>query len=155
MKCCLIMIKYKFVQILKYCCFFYSHRIKNRIEMKTRMEQILLLEWYRKRNHLMQTMSELILQDIYLPIQFPFLCFPPPTTTKNNWGFSKFKLSSQFGLISLFCLNYKSLKCINIKMFKFYFILECFKWSRCWDQSDVFGVKSKGVSKIRQIRLLR
>ena len=27
--------------------------------------------------------------------------------------------------------------------------------STCWAQSDVFGVKSKGFSKIRQIRLFR
>ena len=29
-------------------------------------------------------------------------------------------------------------------MFKFYFILEYFKLSTCWVQSDVFGVKSEG-----------
>ena len=43
----------------------------------------------------------------------------------------------------------------NIYIFKFYFILEFFKWSTCWAQSDVFGVKSNGVCKIRQIKLLR
>ena len=40
-------------------------------------------------------------------------------------------------------------------MFKFDFILEHFKLSTCWNQSDVFGVKSNGFSKIRQIRLFR
>ena len=42
-------------------------------------------------------------------------------------------------------------------MFKFYFILEYFnsKLSTCWAQSNVFGVKNKGSSKIRQIRLFR
>ena len=40
-------------------------------------------------------------------------------------------------------------------MFKFYFILEYFNLRTCWAQSDVFGVKSDGFSKIRQIRLLR
>ena len=45
----------------------------------------------------------------------------------------------------------------EIKIFKFYFILEYlnFKLSICWTQSDVFGVKSMRFSKIRQIRLFR
>ena len=40
-------------------------------------------------------------------------------------------------------------------MFKFYLILEYFKLGTFWAQSDVFGVKSKGFSNIRQIRLFR
>ena len=38
-----------------------------------------------------------------------------------------------------------------------FFILEYFnfKLNTCWAQSDVFGVNSKGFSKIRQIRLFR
>ena len=42
-------------------------------------------------------------------------------------------------------------------MFRFYFILEYlnYKFNACWVQSDVFGVKSKGFNKIRQIRLFR
>ena len=38
-------------------------------------------------------------------------------------------------------------------MLKFYSILVYFKLSTYWAQSDVFDVKSKGFSKIRQIRL--
>ena len=43
------------------------------------------------------------------------------------------------------------------QIFKFYFILEYFnfKLSTCWAQSNVFGVKTKGFDKIRQIRLFR
>ena len=53
--------------------------------------------------------------------------------------------------------NLKSPKCIKIKIFKIDFILDYFKFKlgTCWAQSDVFGAKSKGFSKIRQIRLFR
>ena len=46
---------------------------------------------------------------------------------------------------------------LPIKIFKFYFILEYFnfKLTTFWAQSNVFGVKSKCFSKIRQIRLFR
>ena len=42
----------------------------------------------------------------------------------------------------------------NLK-FQNFFTLEYFKLSTCWAQSDVFDVKSKDFSKIRQIRLFR
>ena len=32
-------------------------------------------------------------------------------------------------------------------MFRFYFILEYFNLSTCWVQSDVFGIKSKGLAR--------
>ena len=49
------------------------------------------------------------------------------------------------------------LKVLKLKFSKINVILEYFnfKLSTCWTQSDVCGVKSKGFSKIRQIRLFR
>ena len=61
----------------------------------------------------------------------------------------------------LISLNFAKIKnplnVLIFKIFKYYFILEYFqfKLSICWAQSDVFGVKSKGFSNIRQIRLFR